>query len=257
MDLFSMRDLKDVYFKATHPIEIDGRTIEPGEILMAFDKLQIASLNEVKQHVSARGGFDNRGLVFWDTTREITLQFSTGVFSKLQFGLLSTAKLIKKQQEQPILVSVQEKKETDAEGRVQLSHVPARSLFLYNGETGEKVVFTREEEQDVLFVGEPYFDVIASYEWECQKDAHLAQIGNNLLKGFVSFEAKTRIQDDKTGEFETVLIKIPKLKLMSDLSIRLGDQANPVVGSFVAVGVPVGSRGNSYVAEFTFLDGNL
>lgn len=73
MDLFSMRDLKDVYIKATHPIEIDGRTIEPGEILMAFDKLQIASLNEVKQHVAARGGFDNRGLVFWDTTREINL----------------------------------------------------------------------------------------------------------------------------------------------------------------------------------------
>lgn len=255
MDLFSMRDLKDVYIKATHPIEIDGRTIEPGEILMAFDKLQIASLNEIKEHVAARGGYDNRGRVFWDTTREINLQFCAGVFSKVQFGLLSTTKLIQKKQEQPILVSVQEKKETDAKGDVELSHVPARSLFLYKGETGEKIAFTQEEE--VLHVGESYLDVIASYEWECQKDARLAQVGNNLLKGFVSFEAKTRIQDDKTGEFETVLIKIPKLKLMSDLSIRLGDQANPVTGNFAAIGVPVGSRGDSYVVEFTFLDGNL
>lgn len=255
MDLFSMRDLKDVYIKATRPIEIDGRTIESGEILMAFDKLQIASLNEIKEHVAARGGYDNRGRVFWDTTREINLQFCAGVFSKLQFGLLSTTKLIQKTQEKPTLVSTQEKKETDKEGDVELSHIPAQNLFLYRRETGEKIAFTQEEE--ILHVGEPYLDVIASYEWEYQGDAHLAQVGNNLLKGFVSFEAKTRIQDDKTGEFETVLIKIPKLKLLSDLSIRLGDQANPAVGNFAAVGVPVGSRGNSYVAEFTFLDGNL
>lgn len=256
MDLFSMRDLKDVYIKALRPIEIGGKQIEPGEVLLAFDKLQIAQLQEIKEHVTARGGYDNRGRVFWDTTREIRIQFCAGVFSKLQFGLLSTSKLIKQnKQERSIFVSMQEKKETDEEGNVQLSHAPARSLFLYRQNTGEKLAFTQEGE--VLHVGEPYLDVLASYEWESQEDAQLVQVGNNLLSGFLSFEAKTRIQDDKTGEFGNVLIKIPKLKLVSDLSIRLGDQANPVVANFAAIGVPVGSRGDSYVAEFAFLDGNL
>lgn len=256
MDLFSMRDLKDVYIKALRPIEIDGKQIEPGEVLLAFDKLQIVQLQEIKEHVAARGGYDNRGRVFWDTTREIRIQFCAGVFSKLQFGLLSTSKLIKQEkQEQSILVSVQEKKETDEEGVVQLSHVPARNLFLYRRDTGEKLAFTQEGES--LHAGEPYLDVLASYEWEFQEGVRAVQVGNNLLSGFVSFEAKTRIQDDKTGEFGDVLIKIPKMKLVSDLSIRLGDQANPVVANFAAVGVPVGSRGGSYVAEFTFLDGNL
>ena len=44
---------------------------------------------------------------------------------------------------------------------------------------------------------------------------------------------------------------------MSDLSIRLGAQANPVVGNFKAIGVPVGSRGNSYVSEFYFLSNDI
>ena len=53
------------------------------------------------------------------------------------------------------------------------------------------------------------------------------------------------------------IIEIPKLKLMSELSIRLGAQANPVVGSFAAVGVPTGTRGNSYVSEFYFLNNDI
>jgi len=35
---------------------------------------------------------------------------------------------------------------------------------------------------------------------------------------------------------------------MSGLSMKLGSQANPVVGTFEAVGVPVEERHNSYVA---------
>ncbi len=55
----------------------------------------------------------------------------------------------------------------------------------------------------------------------------------------------------------TGIIKIPKLKLMSGLSMRLGAQANPVVGKFSAVGVPVESRHNSYVMEVEFLNNDI
>jgi len=55
----------------------------------------------------------------------------------------------------------------------------------------------------------------------------------------------------------TGIIKIPKLKLMSDLSIKLGIQASPVVGTFKAVGIPVGSGRSSYVSEFCFLEDDI
>ena len=44
---------------------------------------------------------------------------------------------------------------------------------------------------------------------------------------------------------------------MSDLSIRLGAQATPIVGNFVAEGTPVGSRGNTYVSEFFILGDDI
>lgn len=44
---------------------------------------------------------------------------------------------------------------------------------------------------------------------------------------------------------------------MSDLSIRLGTQASPITANFNAVGVPVGSRGDSYVSEFYLLGDDI
>ena len=87
--------------------------------------------------------------------------------------------------------------------------------------------------------------------------ARQIQIGKRLFNGFVELEARTRVKDDITGQIVTGLFKIPKLKLMSDLSIRLGAQATPVVANFSAVGVPVSSRGNSSVAEFYILNNDI
>ena len=256
MDLFSFKELYDVYFKATYSMELGNRKIEPGEILMSFDRVQIASLQEDKTHVAARGGWDNRGRVFWDTTHDIRFLFSAGVFSKTQWALLSNSKVVDiGEKEEPIYATLQEEKETDENGQIELTHVPVRSLFLYNKETGEKLPFTQEAE--VLTTELPFTNVVAAYEWELQDGARVVKIGDRLLKGFFSLEAKTRIQDDKTGEFETVLIRIPKMKLMSDLSIKLGDSASPVVANFATIGIPVGSRGNSCVAETIFLNGNI
>ena len=40
---------------------------------------------------------------------------------------------------------------------------------------------------------------------------------------------------------------------MSNLSMRLGENAHPVVGDFSAIGVPVGLKGNKTVMEMFFL----
>ena len=93
-NLMGMKELYDVVLKATYPIEMGKRVIEEGEVILAFDKIQIAGLNEVKNYVAAQGGFDNRELVTWETTKELPLNFSQGVFSKNQLALLSNSKLI-------------------------------------------------------------------------------------------------------------------------------------------------------------------
>jgi len=99
---FSFKDFENVFIKSTYDIETPGRTIREGEVLARFDKIQIAGLNEVKDYVAARGGFDNRAHVFWETTRELNLTFSQGVFSKSQFSLMYNSKMLIEEDAAPV-----------------------------------------------------------------------------------------------------------------------------------------------------------
>ena len=41
-NLMGMKELYDVVLKATYPIELGKRIIEEGEVILAFDNIQIA-----------------------------------------------------------------------------------------------------------------------------------------------------------------------------------------------------------------------
>lgn len=79
---FGLKELYQVLIKTTYPIEMNGRKIETGEVIAAFDKIQLANFQEIKSTASARGGAGNAGLVWWEETKEIKLNFTQGVFSK-------------------------------------------------------------------------------------------------------------------------------------------------------------------------------
>ena len=70
-------------------------------------------------------------------------------------------------------------------------------------------------------------------------------------------EGKTRLKDDKTGNNVTGLIVIPKMKMVSDLSVRLGEDASPTVANFAAIGYPTGERGRKTVCEMAILDRDI
>ena len=253
--LGSFKTLENVHLKATYNIEANGISFDEGETIALFDKIQVSGLTEMKDYVAARGGFDNRGHVFWETTRELRLNFSQGIFSKLQFGLLNNAKVLKLEENEPLLITCTEELETDEYGYLQPTHAVVDPLFIYNKETGEKMWWQYVVGQ--IWAKSPYTTVIATYRYNYTNGATILKIGQQFLNGFLELEGRTRVKDDTSGLITTGIIKIPKLKLMSGLSIKLGAQANPVVGNFQAVGVPVESRYNSYVAEFDFLDNDI
>lgn len=253
---FSFKDLYDVSLKTTYDIEAGNRIVEEGETIARFDQIQIAGLQELSSRVSANGGFDNRARVWWETTKEIRIQFSQGVFSKSQLSLLNNAKLLDLNNSEPISISKRELLETNENSRAELKYQPNGKVFVYNAETGEKVGFWLRG-KEVNFDNRPYFNFIAEYSYDYSSDAQVMKIGQKFINGFLSLEGKTRIKDDQTGKIITGLIKIPKLKIMSDLSIYLGQQASPVVANFNAVGTPVDQRRNSYVCEFYYLSNDI
>ena len=252
--LLGMKELYDVVLKATYPIEVLNRTIEEGEVIARFDNILIANFQEIKSRVAATGGYDNRGWVFWEDTKEVKINFSQGIFSKTQLGLLANAKLISTLSNTPIEISMQEIINVDENNNFTLKHTPTGPIFVYDKNSGQKLKFTTNN--NVYHVSEGN-EVIVDYVYKYMGGASAMTIGQGLVSGFLTLEGKTRLKDDTTGQVVTGIIKIPKLKLMSDLSIRLGKEAIPTIANFSAVGLPTGSKGRKKVMEFIVLNDDI
>lgn len=253
--MFSFKDLEKVSLKATSNIEIGNRQFVPGETLVYFNKIQVAALDEVRDVRVAEGGYGNPALVFWDTTKELKLRFSQGVFSQQHFALLTNAKLIE-QVNVPIPIAEEEYKETDEQGKITLKHVPIDNLFVYNKNTGDKITNYTINGATLTFQS-TFLEVVVRYRYNYVNKVYDYKIGRRLINGFVELEGRTRIKDDVSGQVVTGIIKIPKLKLLTELSVKLGEQATPVVGRFDALCMPVGSRGNTYVTDFVMLSDDI
>ena len=253
--MFSFKDLEKVSIKATSNIEIGNKKFVPGETLAFFDKIQIASLGEDRDTRVAEGGYENQPRVIWDTTKDLKIRFTQGVFSQEHFALLTNARLVE-QTGVPVPITEYEDKETNEEGNLTLKHIPVGEVFVYNKNTGDKITeFTIDGANLELQV--PFLEVLVRYTFNYTNKVFDYKIGRRLVNGFVELEGRTRVKDDVTGQVVTGIFKIPRLKILSELSIKLGEQANPVVGSFDALGVPVGSRGNTYVTDFVILGDDI
>jgi hypothetical protein len=158
--------------------------------------------------------------------------------------------------DEPLIISSREVVETNENGKVQLKHDIVEPVFVYDKETGNKIVdFTVLD--DALLLKEPYRTVIVDYSYQYDGGYRDITVGRAFTYGYLSLEGKTRVKDDITGQIKTGIIRIPKLKLMSDLSIRLGRDAMPTVGRLNAVAVPSGQRGNKKVMEIIFLNDDI
>jgi len=256
-NLLGMKELYEVALKATYPMKVGEREIEEGEIIALFDKVRISTTSEVKTHTAARGGYDNRALVHWDETKEVIFNFSQGVFSKIQLALLSNSRLVDISISEGILVPKTEEKESNEAGYIELGEAPyQQKVFVIDKETGSKLDYTFVDSK-IIQIDNAFLDTRINYNFEYDKGATVIKIGQQLLAGFLRLEGKTRVKDDTTGHTVTGIITIPKLKLMSDLSMRLGLQADPLMANFTGVGYPVGSKGNKTVLDMVLLNDDI
>lgn len=253
---FSLKELYDVFLKTTYPMEIVGKQFEEGETLCIFDKIQISSFNENKKVVTAHGGFEDRDRVFWESTKDVDITFSQGIFNHLQFALLVNANLIYTKETDSIKIPVREKVESNEQRIITLLNTPCGNVFFYNFQTGEKVQLTYLDQKHYL-APTSYTEYLCDYYYDYNDGAQFVTIGDQLIKGFLRLEGKTRVKDDITGKTRTGIIEIPKLKLMSGLSMRLGKNANPVVANFRTAAIPVGTGGNSIAINFFFLNDDV
>jgi hypothetical protein len=131
--------------------------------------------------------------------------------------------------------------ESDDEGRIHIGKDLCEPIFVYDEKTGEKL-FDWEWHAQTIHLKQPYKEVFVDYWYDYYNGYSKFEIGRPLTTGFLSLNGKMRVKDD-TGKVVTAIINIPKLRLMSDLSMRVGSDAVPQVGRLDAVAVPEGARG--------------
>ncbi len=254
---FGIKELEQVLIKATSPIEVNGKTFAIGETVAAFDKIQLANLNEQKSFISAKGGFGNRSWVWWETTRDLQLTFYQGIFSRTQFAVMNNAQVLERDSDTALLINCQEELESDENGYVTCSHTPCEPLFVYNIDTGELITNYTVISENQIQLSTPYQGVLLDYPWEYSNGYSTFIVGRQLTNGTFVLTAKTKVKDDITGQVKSCIFKIPKLKLMSSLSMALGPKANQVVGRLDALAIPTGLRGQQIVMELQFLNDDI
>lgn len=256
MNNFGFKELYDVSLKVTYPIELDGRVIEEGETIAVFDKIQLATLTERNEIHTAKGGYGNHNLIWWEDTQEVRLRFTQGVFSKALFALMTNSALLYTPDDPGVLINIRETLESDEQGRITTKHPMIAPIFVYDQKTGEKLQNLAMGEQ-IIITPNPYQTIIADYWYNYNNSVTTMVVGRPLTNGYLSLSGKTRVKDEITGQVKTGIINIPKLKLMSDLSMRLGENATPIVGTMDAVAIPVGNRGDKKVMEILFLEEDI
>ena len=255
---FGLKELTELTLKATYPIEMNGRIFEPGEVIARFDKIQLANFKEIVSRISANGGYDNRALVIWEDPKEIQLNFTQGIFSSKQFALLSNANLIKIPVGEKIFISKHFSGESNELGVINVGRKEISDVFIYDSKTYQKIKPVEiNYEAGEIVVEKPYQQVEIDFNFAYQDGVVNCSIGQKLIQGYLQLEGKSRVKDDITGKTRTAILRIPRLKLVSDLSMRLGREATPMLASFSAIGLPTGERGSKKVMELLFLSDDI
>lgn len=254
---FGFSELTEVLIKTTQPLTLNGVTFEDGETIAAFDKIQVANFREEKMRWTAHGGLDDRDRVWWETVKDVRLSFTQGIFSRTQLGLLYNSKVLAPPALTTIPICSREVVESDENGDVLFGHTPMTPLFVYDCATGARITNYTIVTNNKINVGAPYKNVLLDYFWSYANGYSAFISGRQLTNGTFVLFGKTKVKDDITGQVKTGIIQIPKLKLMSDLSIQLGNKATPVVGRMDAIACPVGEHGQQSVMELVFLNDDI
>ena len=98
------------------------------------------------------------------------------------------------------------------------------------------------------------------YTFEYEDKIKVIKVGDRLFNGFLSLTGKMSVKDEISGEVTTAILEIPKIKLSSNLSMRLGkNYDSSTVSDFFFTGYPDENvrREKQSVCKITFLDKEL
>jgi len=258
---FGVKELYEVVLKAKNPMTFGSRRLEEGEPVLYFENVNISMLTERRTPVMARGGWSNMPRVIWEDSSEVQFSLSEGVMSSISMAILLSSAMTEKQENQSLLVQKREGpfeldgEPGDAERGFYIKQKPylKRKVFIYEYERSvaqRKVYGDYKEKGGFPYIYNLYYDkektipadpnkeYIIDYYYEYKDEALIYLIQKERFNGLFTLEGKFYSKDENDGLNYTNLIYMPKVRVVSDINLRLGERADPTTSVFNIIGLP-------------------
>lgn len=289
-----MKEMYDVSIRTLKPIEIGDVKYDINESILTFSTIEIAQLNERKREVAARGGYHNNNLINWEIDKEMDFATTHGVLSPKSWALLSNSKINKKQQKSVQYYEQVKAIEYGDYCYVDLKFIPnccecrlgaqpnpfnepmpmgrreelmlkplppskTKWIFVYDAETGKRIRNFKIFENRI-FLEESSREVEVDYTFDYCNDVWEIGVGDRLINGFLKMSGKMNFKNEQNGKVSTVVIELPRIRLSSSLSMKLGKNFDSsAVSDFYFTAYPDenGIREKQRIAEISFLSDEL
>ena len=283
---FGTKELYEVVLRAKTPMQFGERRLEADEPVLYFENVSMSLLTQQATPIMARGGWANLPRVIWEDRSEVTFTLSEGVMSSISMSILLSAKVTSgAQQEKPLLVSKREEQqglqEHGDKNILYLTHKPIMYpekksfIFEYAHDVAQRKVYGEllDENDDPLgrskvavyedkehkINADANKQYIVDYYYQYNKQALIYTIQKERFNGLFTLEGKFYSKDENEGLNYTNLIYMPKVRVVSDINLRLGERADPTVSVFNIIGLPenTGNNRNGLIMEITRLSEDI
>lgn len=273
---FGIKELYEVVLKAKTPMQFGSRHLEAGESVLYFENVALSMLSERSSLIVARGGWSNMPRVIWEDRSDVTFSLQEGVMSSIGMGILLSANMMEKQSGVSFLVPKREGPFIlDENDCLELQHMPIlppqKKVFIYEYErdVAQRKMRGRiiETQKDIFGEDIPKIQVeeadnsksyIVDYYYEYKDEALIYLIQKERFNGLFTFEGKFYSKDENEGINYTNIIYMPKVRVVSDINLRLGERANPTTSVFNIVGMPEKTEeSNNLIVEIVRLSKDI
>ena len=240
---FGIKELYEVVLKANTPMNFGSRKVEVGEPILYFEKVNMAMLNEQSRPIIARGGWGNMPHVIWEDRSEMTFSLSEGVMSSVGMGILMSATMMKKPKDGNLYLQKREGPFSLYNGKYTLEKAPSleKKMFCFEYDRNtiqKKVNFTIDGKVLNIENGDESKEYLVDYYFQYGKEALIYLIEKERFNGTFLLEGKFYTKDENDGLNSTNILTMPKVRVVSDINLRLGERADPTVSVFNIIAMP-------------------
>lgn len=244
---FGTKELYEVVLKANTPMNFGSRRVDIGEPVLYFEKVSMAMLSEQSKPIMARGGWGNMPHVIWEDRSEMTFSLSEGVMTSVGLGILTSANMIMEEKKKDGTLYLPKKEGPfyldDLTKTYTLSRTPVQNkkMFCYEFERDaiqRKVDFAVDGNVLTIENGDINKEYLVDYYFRYGDEALVYYIEKERFNGTFSLEAKFYTKDENDGINTTNIIFMPKVRVVSDINLRLGERADPTTSVFNVIAMP-------------------